>query len=66
MSTTTTTADKIVRCRAAVEFLGKRMTTADVALVLGVSVLSVKRWKRGRIAYSRTGSSGSSCFKAGA
>ena len=46
MSTTTTTADKIVRRRVAVEFLGKGMTTADVALVLGVSLSSVKRWKR--------------------
>jgi len=46
MSTTTTTADKIVRRRVAVEFLGKGMSTADVALVLGVSLSSVKRWKR--------------------
>ena len=46
MSTTTTTADKIVRRRVAVEFLGKGMSTADVALVLGVSVSSIKRWKR--------------------
>ena len=46
MSTTTTTADKIVRRRVAVEFLGKGMTMADVALVLGVSLSSVKRWKR--------------------
>ena len=46
MSTTTTTADKIVRRRVAVEFLGKGMSTADVALVLSVSLSSVKRWKR--------------------
>ena len=46
MNTTTTTADKIVRRRVAIEFLGKGMTMADVALVLGVSLSSVKRWKR--------------------
>jgi transposase len=46
MSTITTTADKIVRRRVAVEFLGKGMTMADVALVLGVSLSSVKRWKK--------------------
>jgi transposase len=46
MTTTTTTADKIVRRRVAVEFLGKGMTMADVALVLGVSLSSVKRWKK--------------------
>lgn len=47
MSTTTTTpADKMVRRRMAVEFLGKGMTMADVALVLGVSLSSVKRWKQ--------------------
>jgi transposase len=46
MTTTTTSADKIVRRRVAVEFLGKGMTMADVALVLGVSLSSVKRWKR--------------------
>lgn len=47
MSTTTTTADKIVRRRVAIEFLGKGMSTADVALVLGVSVSSVKRLEAG-------------------
>jgi len=46
MSTTTTTTDKIVRRRVAVEFLGKGMTMADVALVLCVSLSSVKRWKK--------------------
>jgi len=46
MSTTTTSADKIVRRRVAVEFLGKGMSMADVALVLGVSLSSVKRWKK--------------------
>jgi transposase len=46
MSRTTTTADKMVRRRVAVEFLGKGMTMADVALVLGVSLSSVKRWKK--------------------
>jgi transposase len=46
MTTTTTTADKMVRRRVAVEFLGKGMTMAAVALVLGVSLSSVKRWKQ--------------------
>ena len=46
MSTTTTSADKIVRRRVAVEFLGKGMSTADVALVMGVCLSSVKRWKK--------------------
>jgi len=42
---TTTTADKIVRRCVAVEFLGKGMSTADVALLWGVSQSSVKRLK---------------------
>ena len=46
MSTTTTSADRIVRRRVAVEFLGKGMSMADVALVIGVSLSSVKRWKK--------------------
>lgn len=46
MSTTTTSADKIVRRRVAVEFLGKGMSMADVALVMGVSLSSVKRLKK--------------------
>lgn len=46
MSTTTTAADKTVRRRVAVEFLGKGMTMADVALALGVSLSSIKRWKQ--------------------
>lgn len=47
MSTTTTTpADKMVRRRVAVEFLGKGMTMAEVALVLCVSLSSVKPWKK--------------------
>ena len=43
MGTTTTSADKIVRRRVAVEFLGKGMSMADIALVIGVSLSSVKR-----------------------
>lgn len=46
MSTTTTTVDKIVRGRAAVEFLGKGMPMADVALVLSMSLSSVTRSER--------------------
>lgn len=46
MSITTTSADRIVRRRVAVEFLGKGMSMADVALVMGVSLSSVKRWKK--------------------
>jgi DNA-binding NarL/FixJ family response regulator len=43
MRTTTITADKTVRRRVVVEFLGKGMAIADVALDLGVSLSSVKR-----------------------
>jgi transposase len=46
MSTTTTSADRIVRHRVAVEFLGKGMSMADVALVMGVRLSSVKRGKK--------------------
>lgn len=46
MNTTTTSADRIVRRRLAVEFLGKGVSPADVALVIGVSRSSVKHWKK--------------------
>lgn len=46
MNTITTSPDKIVHRCVAVEFLGKGMSTADIALVRGVSLSSVKSWKR--------------------
>ena len=43
MSTITTLADKIVRRRVAVEFLGKGMSMADVALVMKARAIDVGR-----------------------
>jgi transposase len=43
---TSTTADKLVMRRFAIELLSKQMTIADVARVVGVSEAIVKRWKK--------------------
>lgn len=45
MSITISTADTTARRLMAIELLGKGMTQADVALVSGVSLSTIKRWK---------------------
>lgn len=46
MSTSVTTADRNARRRLAVALLGNRVTLAETAGLLGVSLSSVKRWKK--------------------
>ena len=43
---TSTSSDKMVVRRLAIELLDKRMTISDVALVVGVSESTIKRWKK--------------------
>jgi transposase len=43
---TSTSSDKVVVRRFAIELLDKRMTISDVALVVGVSESTLKRWKK--------------------
>ena len=46
MSITISTADTTARRLIAIELLSKGMTQADVALVSGVSLSTIKRWKK--------------------
>ena len=46
MRTSVTTAERNARRRLAVALLGIRVTLTDIAEVLGVSLSSVKRWKK--------------------